>query len=122
MPDPDGKLVDGLERVREVVDELGRAYDEWADGVMRAGAACTAMAKWEPPADMDAKLAGLMAARKGKHACMVRLHYLAGRTWQETADVLGYEVSLMYKEREAALLDFYDFMPHEFRMPRVPAL
>ncbi len=64
----------------------------------------------------------ISAARSAKGASVLVRRYLLGESWGEVAADVGCSVRTALRLHDGALLDVYDAMPHEWRLPRHPAV
>lgn len=56
------------------------------------------------------------------HSELLYQRVLMGRTWQETAQGVGYSQRWCQEHERAALVELYAYLPFEWRIPRQPAI
>lgn len=99
----DAALVEGLSNVEQFRHDINASLEELT-------------------AELDTAHRCVESMPTAMYAAMIRTHYLAGQPWYQTAEHIGYEVTQMYRLRKAALYEFYEYMPHEWRIPKQPAI
>lgn len=95
---PDG--VSRLEAMAEKYSERERAYIEISERAREA----------------------ISASRSAKGASVLMRRYLLGESWCEVAADVGCSNRTAIRLHDEALLDVYESMPHEWRIPRHPAV
>ena len=95
---PDG--VARLEAMSEKYSERERAYIEVSERAREA----------------------ISASRSAKGASVLMRRYLLGESWCEVAADVGCSNRIAIRLHDEALLDVYESMPHEWRIPRHPAV
>ena len=64
----------------------------------------------------------ISAARSAKGASVLMRRYLLDEPWCEVAADVGCSSRTAMRLHDEALLDVYESMPHEWRIPRHPAV
>lgn len=106
--DPDAKMVEGITRIEQLRETLGNDIMDYSRALCECKEALDAM-----PTHL--------------YASILSMHYLSGKTWFQVSRTLAkagipYEESSLKDMRPRALLELYEVMPHEWRLPRHPAL
>lgn len=64
----------------------------------------------------------LLDEMDGTYGRLLMLRYCTVLPWVRVADVLNYSEDYCRQMRNDALCEFYDYLPHAYRMPEQPAL
>lgn len=79
-----------------------------------------AMADWEEM--LSKAMKSLYAMPNPDYSELLERRYIDGEIWGAVANALGKSVSWCQYSKAPALIQLYDTMPSEYRIPRVPAL
>lgn len=63
-----------------------------------------------------------LKAMGGARAALLRAHYCNGISLADAGSMMGYSADWVYRLRDAALEEFYDYIPSSYRDPRHPAI
>ena len=88
----DDHMPNSVQRLSDLVSQKERERDRYETEV---AAACRAIDKMSRP----------------ECAAALEMHYIAGASWNDCAEELGYTKDGMMSLRNRALLDFYDLIP-----------
>lgn len=64
----------------------------------------------------------LLDRMDGTYGRLLMLRYVTVLPWVRVADVLNYDEGYCRNMRGDALCEFYDYLPHAYRMPEQPAI
>lgn len=128
-------LQDEIETERKAMQPKGMRFDRiggcssaYADAIPDGVARLEAMAARYVDAERayieaaDGAHAAIAAAKSPKGASILLRRYLLGKQWCEVAADVGCSKSTAQRLHDEALLDVYDAMPFEWRIPRQPAI
>lgn len=96
-PASDGRMADAVQRLQEFAAQREAQRRDYAKEIE---AAYRAIDRMDAP----------------ECAAALEMHYLAGRSWGECAEALGYSKPGMMELRRRALCDFYDVIPAKARI------
>lgn len=124
-----------IDRERESMLPGGVSYEGiMSGGEPKADAIPEAVAKvCEMIQDYCEELDAYIAAKREAHDCIRKVsrgeyqailsgYYLAGKTWDQVSEEVGYSKSQVLRLKRVALVEVYDLMPHQWRLPSYPAL
>lgn len=125
---------ESVEQAREMMLPKGIGFDGGGasgcyadalpDGVIRLQSAVERYASELSAllSEEEAALAAIGHVSSAHGRTALRLHYLCGKTWRETADAIGYSDQWIYSCRDAWLRELWPHIPPRWRTPMHPAV
>ena len=96
-------IPDGVAKLDSVDDSISAAIAEWEEAITQA-------------------IKSLYAMPDSDYSELLERRYIDGEIWGAVAQSMGKSVSWCQYSKVPALIQLYDTMPSEYRIPRVPAL